>query len=440
MRDVKGSLSEEKSGAFIHFAALPPGTKLEKYELQSVLGQGGGGISYLAWDSQLEREVVLKEHFPLGLCCRTPEGADVVALNEVDFARSLDSFCREARLLAGLSNPNMVQVHEIFSACGTAFMVMGYVDGVTFDEWMMKKPTATVLRKVLNQLLSALEYLHANGIIHRDIKPSNIMMRVDDTPVLIDFGAATISGATYTQTLIGSPGYAAPEQFVPGKRLTQAADIYAMGRTVLLSAAAAEIKLPRRLRRSLEKACEMNKNLRHKSAKAWKRRLNFPHVIVWALLAVVSVACFVCWYAYRAGSDLIHELGIYAETATAENAALNPAYLDYYENGEMVYPTESPLPPVADEYVRRRMAIWDDYQQKRGELYTEISARIKSGEDVSAAKEEHRKRDRQLRKDTDDKLNEIYREYVEQHFEGATFLEKELKALISPKPRDFKGY
>ena len=289
--------------------SLPPGTKLDKYELQSVLGQGSGGISYLAWDCQLERDVVLKEHFPLGLCCRTPEGADVVALNEVDFARSLDSFCREARLLAGLSNPHMVPVHEIFSACGTAFMVMGYVEGVTFDEWMMKKPTAAILRKVLSQLLSVLEYLHANGIIHRDIKPSNIMMREDDTPVLIDFGAATVSGVSHTQTLIGSPGYAAPEQFVPGNTPSPAADIYALGRTMLLSAAVAEIKLPRRLRRSLEKACEMNKNLRHKSAREWKRRLNFPHAIVWAFVAVVSVACFVCWYAYRAGSDLIHELG-----------------------------------------------------------------------------------------------------------------------------------
>lgn len=434
------SRSEEKFGVWGSAAALPPGTKLEKYELQSVLGQGSGGISYLAWDCQLERDVVLKEHFPLGLCCRTPEGADVVALNEVDFARSLDSFCREARLLAGLSNPNMVPVHEIFSACGTAFMVMGYVDGVTFDEWMMKKPTATVLRKVLNQLLSALEYLHANGIIHRDIKPSNIMMRVDDTPVLIDFGAATVSGATYTQTLIGSPGYAAPEQFVPGNRLTQAADIYAMGRTVLLSAAAAELKLPRRLRRSLEKACEMNPALRHKSAKAWKRRLQFPHAIAWVFAAVVGITCFVCWHTYRAGTDLIHELGRYAEGATAENAALNPAYLDYYVNEEMVYPTESPLPPVADAYVRKRIAIWDDYLQKRGDLYTEISNRIRAGEDSVAAKKEHRKRDRQLRKETDDKLKAVYREYVENNFEGATFLEKELKALISPKPRDFKGY
>lgn len=434
------SRSEEKSGVWSRSGALPTGTKLEKYELQSVLGQGGGGISYLAWDSQLERDVVLKEHFPLGLCCRTPGGADVEALNEGDFARSLDAFCREARLLAGLSNPHMVPVHEIFSACGTAFMVMGYVEGVTLDVWMMKKPTSAVLRNVLSQLLSALEYLHAYGVIHRDIKPSNIMMREDDTPVLIDFGAATVCGATHTQTLIGSPGYAAPEQFIPGNRLTQAADIYALGRTVLLSAAAAELKLPRRLRRSLEKACEMNMSLRHKSAKAWKRRLIFPHAIVWALVVVVGVVCSVCWYAFRAGADMIHELGRYAESATVENAALNPVYLDYFENGVMVYPTESPLPPVADEYVRKRIAIWDDYLQQRRDLYTEINARIKSGEDYFAAQEEHRKLDRKLRKETDDKLNEIYREYVEHHFEGATFLEKELKALISPKPKDYKGY
>lgn len=88
---------------------------------------------------------------------------------------------------------------------------------------------------------------------------------------------------------------------------------------------------------------------------------------------------------------------------------------------------------------RKRIAIWDDYLQKRGDLYTEISNRIRAGEDSVAAKKEHRKRDRQLRKETDDKLKAVYREYVENNFEGATFLEKELKALVSPRPKDFKG-
>lgn len=419
-------------------SALPQGTLLEKYELQAVLGQGGGGISYLAWDSQLEREVVLKEHFPLGLCHRDASGADVLPLDADTYARSLDAFCREARLLAGLSNPHVVPVHEIFSACGTAFMVMGYVEGVTFQEWVNHKPSPARLRKVLCRLLAALSYLHGNGVIHRDIKPANIIIRADDNPVLIDFGAA-ILGVTHTQTLIGSPGYAAPEQFVPGQQPSPQSDIYALGRTVLLASMAAEIKLPGRMRRALEKASEMNPAKRFKSAREWQRRLRFPHMLVWLALSLMLLVIMGGGYVASSAANFMDELGQYAENATAENAPLNPAFLDYYENEEMVYPTLSPLPPVADEYVRKRIAIWDDYLRKRGDLYTETSARIKAGEDYYAAKKEHCKMARKLRKDTDDKLNRIYREYVQQNFEGATFLEKELKALVSPKPHGFKG-
>ena len=155
---------------------LPPGTRLEKYELRKVLGQGGCGISYLAFDCQLEREVVLKEHFPLGLCRRSPGAAEVEATDETSYARSLQAFCREARILAGMRHAGIVAVHEIFAACGTAFLVMDYAEGENLRSWLARHPDARRIRTVLTNLLDALEYTHGSGVIHRDIKPDNIII------------------------------------------------------------------------------------------------------------------------------------------------------------------------------------------------------------------------------------------------------------------------
>lgn len=107
----------------VQITELPIGTRLEKYELLEVLGQGGGGISYRAKDCQLKREVVLKEHFPLGLCRREKGTAEVLPTDAAGYEYSLSAFCRGARMLAGLQHESVVKVHEIFSACGTAFLV-----------------------------------------------------------------------------------------------------------------------------------------------------------------------------------------------------------------------------------------------------------------------------------------------------------------------------
>ena len=115
---------------------LPERAVLGSCEIRAVLGQGGGGISYLAYDRALEREVVIKEHFPMGLCLR-PEGcAEVEPLDEGLYNRALATFCREARILAGLNHPNVVKVHDIFEGSGTAYLVMEYVEGSTLKEWL----------------------------------------------------------------------------------------------------------------------------------------------------------------------------------------------------------------------------------------------------------------------------------------------------------------
>ncbi len=132
-------------------ATLPERTVLGGYEIRSVLGQGGCGISYLAYDRQLEREIVIKEHFPQGLCWRASGQADVQPIEAQDYERSLNNFCREARILAGLNHPAVVKVYDIFLASGTAYMVMEYVEGENLGDWLSSHVDSTAL---VEQVLS----------------------------------------------------------------------------------------------------------------------------------------------------------------------------------------------------------------------------------------------------------------------------------------------
>ncbi|MBR3944212.1 MAG: protein kinase, partial [Akkermansia sp.] len=146
-------------------APLPERTVLGVYEIRSVLGRGGGGVSYRAYDSQLERAVVLKEHLPHGLCTRLPGMADVQALDAERYACSLDHFCREARILAGLCHPGVVQVHDIFMALDTAYMVMDYVEGQSLADWLPEHvQECERVEGVLQRLLEVLDYIHRCGV------------------------------------------------------------------------------------------------------------------------------------------------------------------------------------------------------------------------------------------------------------------------------------
>ncbi len=260
------------------------------YEIRSVLGRGGGGVSYRAYDSQLERAVVLKEHLPHGLCTRLPGMADVQAAEDEGYNRSLDHFCREARILAGLSHPGVVQVHDIFMALNTAYMVMDYVDGQPLADWLPEhSPECDRVERVLQSLLEILGYIHRCGVLHRDIKPGNIIVREDDTPVLIDFGAAMLGAPETTLTLVGSPGYAPPEQFRPHGEVGPWSDLYALAHTFLALIPADSLKRYRRsFSKSLTRAARPLIAERYADAAAWLADMRGQHTrIRWSFI----VAC-----------------------------------------------------------------------------------------------------------------------------------------------------
>ncbi len=270
-------------------SALPERTVMGSCEIRSVLGQGGGGISYLAYDRALEREVVIKEHFPMGLCRRREGRSEIEPEDDEIYTRSLSVFCREARILAGLNHPNVVKVHDIYEASGTAYIVMEYVEGSTLREWMQKKACdVAAVSACLAQLLRTLHYLHGNSVLHRDIKPSNIIIREDEQPILIDFGSAHLGTANHTLTPVGSPGYAAPEQFSPGGRVGAWSDLYALAQCILHNIPQVHKKLyPRSFLKALQKAAAAEIGQRFATAEQWlaclappqKNRMSVPGIV-----------------------------------------------------------------------------------------------------------------------------------------------------------------
>ena len=222
-------------------SALPAGTRLGEFELLSLLGVGGFGIVYLAFDHALEREVAVKEYMPASLAGRT-ETLHVSLRSQSDaetFALGLKSFVNEAKMLARFDHPSLLKVHRFWEGNGTAYMAMPVLRGQTVKEVraaMSQAPDEAWLRALLIPLLGAIEKLHSEGVYHRDIAPDNIQIEPGGHPVLLDFGAArrVISDKSQTLTAILKPAYAPIEQYAEAGSVKQGpwTDLYALGATL----------------------------------------------------------------------------------------------------------------------------------------------------------------------------------------------------------------
>ncbi|MFT5447295.1 MAG: EAL domain-containing protein (putative c-di-GMP-specific phosphodiesterase class I)/serine/threonine protein kinase [Gammaproteobacteria bacterium] len=219
---------------------LPPGFRLHWYQLQSVLGDGGFGITYLGRDTNLNQSVAIKEFFPRTVV-RRDEDHKIVVQQDADpefFQWGLDRFLDEARLLARFRHPNIVRVLSVFESLGTAYLVMELERGKSLAE-SISDGEFSQDRQVLDlclPMMDGLEMVHDAGFIHRDIKPCNVLMRSGMGPVLIDFGSARQprSGRSGELTAIVSRGYAPFEQYEAGNEHRQGpwTDIYGLGATL----------------------------------------------------------------------------------------------------------------------------------------------------------------------------------------------------------------
>jgi len=219
-------------------ATLPAGTLLHWYRIEGILGCGGFGVTYLAHDTNLGRDVAIKEFFPSGLARREPNGTVSVGTSEAraQFTWGLDRFISEGRTLARFDHPGVVGVIAVFEDNDTAYLVMRYEDGLPLSAVLKRDRTMSErrTRRLLANVCDGLKAVHDEGFIHRDIKPANLIVREDGTAVLIDFGSARIAVGQQTSNLTSlvSPGYAPFEQYYSdGARQGPWTDIYALGAT-----------------------------------------------------------------------------------------------------------------------------------------------------------------------------------------------------------------
>jgi serine/threonine protein kinase len=222
----------------VDFVALSAGRMIGRYAVVSVLGQGGFGITYRARDSQLGREVAIKEYLPLALAVRQ-DGTTVLPRSTnaaEDFTWGRERFVAEGRTLASLQNaPAIVRVFDFLEANGTAYIVMQLLHGETLESRLRRtgslKPAD--IDRILWPMLDGLEQVHNAGFLHRDIKPANILLDDGGNPTLIDFGAsrAAIAGRSTALTAIFTPGYAAAEQMTSARQGPWT-DIYGLSATL----------------------------------------------------------------------------------------------------------------------------------------------------------------------------------------------------------------
>lgn len=215
--------------------ALPHGTVLNgRYITGRVLGQGGFGVTYVAKNWKTGQRVAIKEYLPDTMATRI-EGHSVSAYSGdrgESFFYGKECFLKEAQTLAEfIGNPNIVRVHSYFEEYGTAYFVMDYVEGISFQEYIREhggKIPWEEARNILLPVIDALAAVHERGIVHRDVTPDNIFITEDGTVKLLDFGAARYSLGDKSRSLdvVLKHGFAPKEQYTRHGRQGPYTDVY----------------------------------------------------------------------------------------------------------------------------------------------------------------------------------------------------------------------
>lgn len=201
------------------------GQRLGQYQVLELIGQGGMARVYKGYQPSLQRYVAIKA---------IPSQADSSPDNTF-----VQRFTTEARVIARLTHPNIVPIHDYGEDNAWAFIVMEYIAGGTLRERILKAETQhsrldlPLTLDLLSQAALALDCAHQHNVIHRDVKPGNMLLRTEDHLLLSDFGIAAILEAnqnlTRTGASVGTPQYMAPEQGTPGGIVDGRTDIYALG-------------------------------------------------------------------------------------------------------------------------------------------------------------------------------------------------------------------
>lgn len=249
---------------------LKPGVILkERYKIEEVIGVGGFGITYRAWDPLLQSYVAIKEYYPSGIATRSADSSKVcvpVGQEQREYHRGRIRFLKEAQDVARFqSEPNIVSIYDYLEENDTAYMVMEYLHGCTLKQYIREHGGRLDTDHILHICLSVLDALavvHKAGMIHRDISPENIFICEDLTVKLIDFGAAkqVYLDGEQTMSVVLKPGYAPPEQYAKKDKQGPWTDIYALGATLYFAATGEkpEESFGRVLEDTIKPVCEVN--------------------------------------------------------------------------------------------------------------------------------------------------------------------------------------
>ena len=215
----------------------------KRYCVLKVLGIGGFGITYLAEDTDLQQNVVIKEYYPREIAGRIydQDGNMNIVPREKDsrrrFLKGKKDFLKEARRMSKLFDiPEVVKVLDWFEENGTAYLAMEYIRGISLDNYLQNQDVPFSFQqawKMLRPVAEALEKIHKTGIIHRDLNPGNLMMEENGTIKIIDFGSARPYLETEkTMTILIKKGYAPPEQYIKKGKQGPWTDVYALCATI----------------------------------------------------------------------------------------------------------------------------------------------------------------------------------------------------------------
>ena len=215
---------------------LEPGHQLQCYQIERILGESNFGITYLARDLNLDRLVAIKEYLPSDLAAR--EGSVFVypIRDEFDeqYHSGLELFLAEARVLAKIDHPNIVRVLNVFVYHNTAYMVMLYEEGKRLSEFLEERRTLkeSELISILLPILDGLDRVHQSGYLHCDIRPANILIRSNDSPVLLGFGTVRQAPGESASDAVASKFTAIEQYYENSDQLGPWTDIYGMAATV----------------------------------------------------------------------------------------------------------------------------------------------------------------------------------------------------------------
>lgn len=217
--------------------ALPHGTVLNgRYITGRVLGQGGFGITYVAQDWKTKKLMAIKEYLPDTMASRsgTCQVSAYSGQYQDNFIYGKECFMKEAQVMSEfIGTPGIVQVYQYFEENGTAYFVMDYVEGISFQAWLKNhggKISWQEAERILFPVMDALALVHSRGVIHRDVTPDNIYITEDGTVKLLDFGAARYSLGDRSRSLdvVLKHGFAPKEQYTRHGRQGAYTDVYSV--------------------------------------------------------------------------------------------------------------------------------------------------------------------------------------------------------------------